>query len=481
VPTFDVCYEALCARDARFDGLFFVGVKTTGIYCRSICTARTPRASSCRFFETAAAAEKQGFRPCLRCRPEIAPGVDVATPERSLAQAIGQRLQAIALEAASIEELAQQVGFSDRQLRRIVRGAFGVSPIELVQTQRLLFAKKLLQETSLPIAAIALHAGFRSLRRFNALFRARYALAPTALRRRTTETPATGSLQLRLAYRPPLAWKEMLRYFAARAIPGVECVHDGSYLRTVAMDAQPAWLRVSLAEKANALQVEFAPEMASHLYPALQRLRAVFDLDANPARIAEHLAVDKKLRPLVRTTPGLRVPGAWDAFELTVRAVLGQQVSVAGATTLSGRLARRFGTAFATPWPSLSHIFPAPSVLAEAKAADIAVLGMPRRRAETIRAVAQAAAEGALDFPPGTTDRQAVARWKSIPGIGEWTAQYLAMRLLRSPDAFPAGDLSLRKAAGPGSPMPETALIIRAEAWRPWRAYAAAYLWHSLH
>ena len=477
---FETCYEALCARDARFDGLFFVGVKTTGIYCRSICAARTPRESSCRFFENAAAAERDGFRPCLRCRPELAPGTDVAVPERSLAHAIGTRLQATALEAASVQDLARQVGFSDRQLRRIIRGAFGVTPIELVQTQRLLFAKKLLHETTLPVAAIALHAGFRSLRRFNALFLARYGLAPTRLRRNAAGAVSAGPMRLRLAYRPPLAWTEMLGYFSARAIPGVEAVVDGHYLRTLEIGAQPAWLRVSQAMEEDALIVEFAPEMASHLYPALQRLRAVFDLDANPARIAERFAADKTLRALVKKTPGLRVPGAWDAFEIATRAVLGQQVSVAGATTLSGRLVARFGTPLATPWPRLTHTFPKSEMLAKADVDSIAALGLPRRRAETIREVARAAASGALAFPPGTSGEKAVAQLKELPGVGEWTAQYLAMRLLRNPDAFPAGDLGLRKAAGRGAPITEAALLHRAERWRPWRAYAAVHLWHSL-
>ncbi len=477
---FATCYEALRARDARFDGLFFVGVKTTGIYCRTICPARTPRESSCRFYASAAAAERDGFRPCLRCRPEVAPGTEVVVPERSLAHAIGTHLQATALEAGSVEELARQVGFSGRQLRRLIRGAYGVTPIALVQTQRLLFAKKLLQETALPVAAIALHAGFRSLRRFNALFRARYGLAPLALRRNAADAGCAGPLRLRLAYRPPLAWAELLGHFAARAIPGVEAVVEGSYLRTVAIGAQPAWLRVSPAAAGDALTVEFAPEMASHLYPALHRLRAVFDLDANPARIAGHLAADPTLRPLVAQRPGLRVPGAWDAFETALRAVLGQQVSVAGATTLSGRLAARFGTPFATPWPGLMHIFPKAELLAEVSVAEIAALGLPRRRAETIRAVARAATAGALAFPPGTTGEQAVARWKELPGLGERTAQYLALRLLRSPDAFPAGDRGLRTAAGRGTPLTKAALLRRAERWRPWRAYAAAQLWHSL-
>jgi AraC family transcriptional regulator, regulatory protein of adaptative response / DNA-3-methyladenine glycosylase II len=272
----------------------------------------------------------------------------------------------------------------------------------------------------------------------------------------------------------------LLGYFAARAIPGVEAVVDGHYLRTVEIGAQPAWLRVSQAAEEDALIVEFAPEMASHLYPALQRLRAVFDLDANPTHIAERLAEDKALRPLVTKTPGLRVPGAWDAFEIAVRAVLGQQVSVAGATTLSGRLVARFGTPLATPWPRLTHTFPKPDLLAGADIADIAALGLPRRRAETIREVARAAGAGAFTFAPGTSGEQAVVRLKELPGVGEWTAQYLAMRLLRSPDAFPAGDLGLRKAAGCGAPITEAALLRRAECWRPWRAYAAVHLWHSL-
>ncbi len=476
---FATCYEALRARDARFDGLFFVGVTTTRIYCRSVCAARTPRESSCRFFSSAAMAEKDGFRPCLRCRPELAPGSDEAVSERSLAQAIGRRLQATALEAASVKELARQAGFSERQLRRIVRGAFGVTPIELVQTQRLLFAKKLLHETALPVAAVALRAGFRSLRRFNALFQARYGLAPTALRR-SAALAVAGPLRLQLAYRPPLAWREMLAYFGARAIPGVEVVADGCYLRTTEIGAKAAWLRVSQAAEHDALMVEFAPEMASHLYPALHRLRAVFDLDANPARIAEHLSVEKSLRSLVAKTPGLRVPGAWDAFEIALRAVLGQQISVAAATTLSGRLVARFGTPFITPWPRLTHTFPRASTLADAAVADIAALGLPRKRAETIREVARAAAAGVFVFAPGTTAGQAVAQLKALRGIGEWTAQYLAMRLLRSPDAFPAGDLGLRKAAGRGMPLTEAALLRRAESWRPWRAYAAAHLWHSL-
>jgi AraC family transcriptional regulator of adaptative response / DNA-3-methyladenine glycosylase II len=473
----ETCYEALRARDARFDGLFFVGVKSTGIYCRSVCTARTPKPASCRFFETAAAAEKAGFRPCLLCRPELAPAH--LAPERSLAHAIGARLQATAVEAGSVEELARRSGFSTRHLRRLVRTAFGVTPVELAQTHRLLFAKKLLQETALPISEVALQAGFRSLRRFHALYAARYGFPPSRLRREAG-VEVLGALRLRLAYRPPLAWEQMLRYLAARAIPGVEAVVGRHYLRTIALGAKPAWLRVGHDPERRCLVVEFSPEAASNLYPALHRLRAVFDLDANPERIAEKLAADPLLRAALAHMPGLRVAGAWDAFEIAVRTILGQQISVAGASTICGRLVARFGTAFATPHAALTHLFPKPEILAEADLSSIAGLGLPARRAETIREMARAVIAGALDFLPGTTSEDAVARLKSLPGIGEWTAQYLAMRLLRSPDAFPAGDLGLRKAGGRGTPISEAALLARAEAWRPWRAYAAVYLWHSL-
>lgn len=473
----ETCYEAIRARDARFDGLFFVGMKTTGVYCRSVCTARTPKASSCRFFETAAAAEKGGFRSCLLCRPELAPGY--IAPERSLAHAIGARLQATAFEAGSVEELARKSGFSTRHLRRLVRTAFGVTPVELAQTHRLLFAKKLLQETALPITEIALQAGFRSLRRFNVLFAARYGFPPSRVRRES-RVEVADSLRLRLVYRPPLAWEQMLRYLAARAIPGVEAVVGSHYLRTIDLGAKPAWLRVGHDPERRSLVVEFSPEAASNLYPALHRLRAVFDLDANPERIAEKLADDPLLRAAFAHTPGLRVAGAWDAFEIAMRTILGQQISVAGASTICGRLVAQFGTAFATPHAGLTHIFPKPELLAEAELSSIASLGLPARRAETIREMARAVIAGALDFFPGTTSEDAVARLKSMPGIGEWTAQYLAMRLLRSPDAFPASDLGLRKAGGRGTPISEAALLARAEVWRPWRAYAAVYLWHSL-
>ncbi|HEX2530317.1 MAG TPA: AlkA N-terminal domain-containing protein [Burkholderiaceae bacterium] len=481
----DRYYRALAARDARFDGVFFTGVKTTGIYCRPVCTVKTPRASSCEFFSSTAAAEAAGFRPCLRCRPELAP----YALQQNLAFAVWQRIAAGALNDGGLERLAQEVGLSSRQLRRVLLQHFGVTPVELAQTQRLLFAKKLLQETSLPMTQVAYAAGFGSVRRFNTLFTARYGMAPSAIRRaERQEGRRADALTLRLAYRPPFAWREALHYLAGRAIGGVEAVEPGAsvpfYMRSVRLGTAQGWLRVTHLTARHQLQIELAPSLAPVLMPLLSRVRSQFDLDANPAVIHAHLMQDALLAPQIETMPGLRVPGAFDAFELAVRAVLGQQVSVAGATTLSGRLVARFGDAVETPLPAVTHHFPRADCLACAESADIAQIGLPKARAETIRNVARFAADGGLDIKPGTTLDDAVARLKTIAGIGEWTAQYIALRALRFPDAFPAGDLGLQKAAAcadvPTGRLSEKQLMLRASAWSPWRGYAALLLWHSL-
>ncbi|HJU70955.1 MAG TPA: AlkA N-terminal domain-containing protein [Paucimonas sp.] len=478
------CYRALAARDTRFDGVFFTGVKTTGIYCRPVCTVKTPRESSCEFFTTAAAAERAGFRPCLRCRPELAP----YALQQNLAYAVWQRIVAGALNDGDIEQLANEVGLSSRQLRRVLLQHFGVAPIELAQTQRLLLAKKLLQETRLPMVNIAFAAGFGSVRRFNTLFAARYGMAPTSLRHATLgEQDDTDAITLRLAYRPPFAWAEMLGYFAGRAIPGVEAI-DGegnaaAYCRSVRIGATQGWLRaVHLASKRQ-IQIALAPSLAPVLMPLLSRARNQFDLDANPAMIHTHLMQDALLTPLAERMPGLRVPGAFDAFELAVRAVLGQQVSVAGATTLSGRLTARFGDAAATPFAAVTHHFPSAQALADADIADIAQIGLPKTRAATIGNLARFAAHGGLEIKPGAALEDAVAQLKTVAGIGDWTAHYIALRALRFPDAFPAGDLGLQKAAARDHPdltrLTEKQLALRAAAWSPWRGYAALLLWHS--
>jgi AraC family transcriptional regulator of adaptative response / DNA-3-methyladenine glycosylase II len=487
-PDPDSCYRALLARDARFDGLFFTGVKTTGIYCRPVCAVRAPRRSSCVFFGSAAAAEAAGFRPCLRCRPELAP----YALQQNLAFAVWQRIAAGALNEAEddesgdtpLERLASEIGLSSRQVRRVLLAHFGVTPVELAQTQRLLFAKKLLQETALPMPDVAYAAGFRSVRRFNALFVSRYRMAPGTLRRAGDDT--TGSaLTMRLAYRPPYAWTQMMHYLATRAIPGVEAVQEEGgelhYVRSVRLGGAQGWLRISHLAARNQLRLEAAGSLAPWLMPLAARVRSQFDLDANPAAIEAHLAQDALLQPAIRQAPGLRVPGAFEPFELAVRAVLGQQVSVAGATTLAGRLAARFGQPASTPYSGALLHFPTPEALAALPPESLAQIGLPRARAATLVALARFTADGGLRFAPGISLEETVTRLKTVPGIGEWTAQYIALRALRFPDAFPAGDLGLQKAASdtPGGRLDERGLQSRSAAWAPWRAYAAVLLWHG--
>lgn len=481
LPDREVCYRALLARDTRFDGVFFTGVKTTGIYCRPVCTVKTPRATSCTFFPNAAAAEAAGYRPCLRCRPELAP----YAIQKNLAHAVWQRIAAGALNQGDLEGLSQQVGLSSRQLRRVLLEHFGVTPIELAQTQRLLFAKKLLQETDLPMTELAYAAGFGSLRRFNALFDERYGMAPTEVRRQVKKEVRTGdALVLRLAYRPPYHWMEMLRYLATRGIPGVEAIDlvQQTYARSVRIGDAQGWLRARNLDAKNMLELEVAPQLAPHLMFLLSQVRTQFDLDANPAVIEAHLMQDPLLAPQVRAVPGLRVPGAFDVFELAVRAVLGQQVSVAGATTLSGRVVQRFGDAIETPIAGVTHHFPQAQTLAGAELEDIIKIGMPTSRAQTIRNIAQFAVDGGLAVYPAISLSQTVEQLKTVKGIGEWTAQYIAMRALRYPDAFPAGDLGLQKAAAetPEGRLTEKQMLARATDWSPWRGYAALVLWNSL-
>ena len=483
-------YRALAARDTRFDGVFFTGVTTTGIYCRPVCAVRTPRASSCEFFSSAAAAEAAGFRPCLRCRPELAP----YAIQQNLAYAVWQRIAAGALNdgdsGGSIEQLAATVGLSSRQLRRVLLQHFGVTPVELAQTQRLLFAKKLVQETTLPMAEVAYAAGFGSVRRFNALFVSRYGMAPTAIRRVTVPADGRGTdaLTLRLAYRPPLDWPALLRYLKQRAIPGLEAVEQDAYMRSVELSAgAKGWLRVSHLPHKHQLQLELAPSLAGVLMPLLARVREQFDLDANPAQIAQHLRADPWLAPLSIAAPGVRVPGAFDTFELALRAVLGQQVSVAGATTLTGRLVAEFGAVATTPFAGVVRHTPSAHVLAVASTDAIARIGLPRKRAETIGALARFAVGGGLVARPGRSLEDSVQALRSVTGIGEWTAQYIALRGLRFPNAFPAGDLGLQKAAtkfgnvAGTERLTEKQLLACATSWAPWRGYAAMLLWQSLH
>lgn len=472
----DICYRALTARDPRFDGLFFVGVSTTGVYCRPVCPARTPGRDRCAFFSHPAEAERQGYRACFRCRPELAPGGAPQDSVPRLVRAAVARIDAGALNEAPVEALAAELGVTSRHLRRAMEAELGVTPIELAQSCRIALAKRLLQDTSLPLAEIAFAAGFSSVRRFNALFLSRFGRPPSAFRQGRSPAALPGAVSLRLDYRPPLEWQTLLDFLAARAVPGVERVEQGAYRRTACLQGKTGWISVSPDPDRPSLRAEISPSLLGALVPVVARLRGLFDLDAQPLTIAEHLARDPLLSPAVRRRPGLRLPGAFDGFEASVRAILGQQVSVRAATTLSGRLVERFGDPLESPFPGLSRLFPPPDRLAAAAESDIAAVGVPAARARAVLALARAVATGALPLERGADPEALITAAKQLEGIGDWTAHYLAMRALGWPDAFPASDLGVKKALGGASPRE---CERRAAAWRPFRAYAVIHLWTS--
>ena len=474
-------YRALTSRDARFDGVFYVGVTSTGIYCRPICPVKAPQPQNCLFFASAEAAEKAAFRPCLRCRPELAPGNAPVDHSQRIAGRLVQRIdEGLIEQVESLEEIAAQFDLSLRQLRRIVQKELGVSPQELRQTRRLLLAKQLLTETHLPVTEIAFASGFSSLRRFNAAFSRQYRMPPTRLRkaRESTDCGINGSdtSSLQLAYRPPYDWQAMLGFLRLRALGGVEYVDEQSYARTVRLGAHQGWIRVTQSEKKNALQVEFTHSLTPVLPALLRRLRNLFDLSARPDLIAEHLARDPLLKPSLEARPGLRVPGAFDGFEMAVRAILGQQITVKAAATLGGRFTTAFGERCVTPFSQLSCLSPQADRIAQCSLDEIARLGIVSARARCILALAARCAGGTLQLDAASQPAQTVTQLLALPGIGEWTAQYLAMRALRWPDAFPAGDIVVRNNLG-GLSAREAE--VRSQAWQPWRSYAVMHIWKS--
>jgi AraC family transcriptional regulator of adaptative response / DNA-3-methyladenine glycosylase II len=473
----DACYRAICLRDARFDGRFFIAVRTTGIYCRPICPARTPRPQNVTFYPTAAAAQEAGYRPCLRCRPETAPDLGAW---RGTSNTVSRALALIeggALDEASVDALAGRLGLGERQLRRLFRQHLGASPLAVAQTRRVLLAKQLIHETRLPMTEVAFAAGFRSIRRFNETFLALFGRPPGNLRRDHGKevSAGQGEVALLLRYQPPYDWPVMLAFLERRAIPGLERVSAGSYARAIQLDGAQGILSVRPAA-GNALSATIRFPKLSALPAIIARLRRVFDLAADPLAIAAHLAQDSWLAPLVAARPGLRVPGAWDGFELAIRAVLGQQITVAGAARLAGRIVAAYGERLPVPDGDLTHTFPRPEVVA---GADLAPLGMPRARAATLSALAAALVADPELFSATRSLEEAVQKLRAIRGIGEWTAQYIALRQLREPDAFPAADLGLIRAlaAADGTRPAERDVLARAEKWRPWRAYAAQHLW----
>jgi AraC family transcriptional regulator of adaptative response / DNA-3-methyladenine glycosylase II len=472
------CYAIVKSRDERYDGRFFTGVLTTGIYCRPICPAPRPKAENVRFFVTAAAAEEAGLRPCLRCRPESSPGTpDWCGTSATVNRALRMISEGV-MDEYDLPELASRLHVGARQLRRLFGQHVGASPISVAQNRRVLFAKKLITETTLPMTEIAFSAGFSSIRRFNDVMQKVYGRSPTALRKEGRQDGAQprqqAQLQLKLAYRPPYDWETVLQFLGARAIPGVEWVEEQQYRRTVKIGEMVGTLQVVHQPQKNSLLLTISPNLSRGLIQIVDRVRSLFDLRADPMEISHHLAQDARLAPLVERRPGLRVPGAWDGFEVAVRAIVGQQVSVKGATTLIGRLAAVGGDLVETADEHLTHLFPTPLQLSQA---DLTGLGLTGQRIMAIQALAQAVRDGELLLGTAVSLDELINQLVQLPGIGDWTAHYMAMRVFGEPDAFPAGDLVLRKVLGNGTAVPAKEIQQMAEPWRPWRAYAAMHLW----
>jgi len=471
------CYLAIKARDARFDGQFFTCVESTGIYCRPICPARTPRRNHCRFVATAAAAEDAGFRPCLRCRPESAPGSPEWLGSESLVRRALRMLDETSGDESSIEEIAEALDISSRQLRRLFAESLGTSPKSVVQTNRLALARQLLVETSLPVTEVALAAGFGSVRRFNAALRAHFEKTPTRLRAEHGKAGSRRELRVTLAYRPPYAWDAFIAHMAARSIPGLESAHDDIYVRTIRTGHARGLVRVEHEAARSRMRVEFMLDRTDDLGRAVAGVRDLLDLDAVPEAIADLLQRDKHLRATVKAFPGLRLPGSWGVFEMLVRAIVGQQVSVSAARTVLGRLVAAFGERIEIDESrrgSPELLFPEPAALADSSLQEY---GLNTARARTINAAARLFEEDPRYVHSGMPVDEARRRLLAIRGIGPWTADYVLLRALRYPDAFPAGDLGALRATGAANSRELTAM---AEQWRPWRGYALLYLWKTL-
>lgn len=480
----DAAYLALKARDARFDGRLFVGVTSTGIYCRPICRVRTPKRENCRFYANAASAECDGFRPCLRCRPELAPGLSLMDSSQVLAQHAARMLDAAAREgrSTSVVEVAELLGVTDRHLRRIFADAHGVAPIDYLNTQRLLLAKQLLTDTRLPVTQVALASGFGSVRRFNAAFAERYRLQPSSLRREAAASDHApvpeDAITLRLAWRPPYDIDGVLRYFGQRALQGVEAVEGRALRRSIAIHhgghALAGWFEASFDPERHEVRLRLAPVLAPVAGHVAQRVRQGLDLDADPSLIDPVLAAGLQLPPI----PGIRVPNGFDGFEIAARVVLGQQVTVAAARTLVQRLVDRFGAPVESPWgPQVARCFPSPATIAAADPEVIGKLGIVRQRVRALQALAAAVHEGGLQLHRGAPLAATVERLQSLPGIGPWTVQLIALRALAWPDAFPASDIGVLNALGSRDVAAAEAV---SQAWRPWRAYAVMRLWRTL-
>ncbi|MDL2298334.1 helix-turn-helix domain-containing protein [Synergistaceae bacterium OttesenSCG-928-D05] len=478
-------YAAFKAKDTRFDGRFFVGISTTGIYCRPVCRARQPLEKNCTFFTTAAEAEQAGYRPCLLCRPELAPGTSKTDANADLVYRAGRMLEENCGNGLSLEALAKRLGCTDRHLRRVFTAEYNVSPVQYLQTCRLLLAKNLLTDTKLSVLDVAMAAGFGSLRRFNDVFKKHYGLSPTDLRKQVSEEKRyNGDVTVALGYRPPYRWEEMLNFLAARTIAGVDSVRAGAYWRTAHFVTAEnkhvyGWLRVARHKKKDALVVTVSESLLPVLPRVLARVRHLFDLYSDPDVIYQTLSAMNDIRPGL-CVPGLRLPGSFNAFEMAVRAVLGQQITVKAASTLAARLTAAFGIPVNTGQDGLTHVFPSPAEILALEGpieSHLGPLGIIAARAKTIYELARAFAEGEIEFNLPASPEEEMKKLMAIRGIGSWTAQYIAMRAMEWPDAFLETDIGVRKALAPHTPKE---LLKMAEAWRPWRSYATINLWNAL-
>ncbi|MCC8166978.1 MAG: helix-turn-helix domain-containing protein [Planctomycetes bacterium] len=478
-------YTAFRAKDARFDGRFFVGISSTGIYCRPVCTARQPKPENCTFFSSAAEAEKAGYRPCLLCRPELAPGMSRIDAMAELAYRAARLLEEDCGDGNSLNRLADRLGCSDRHLRRVFSEHFNVTPVQYLQTCRLLLAKTLLTDTSLPIIQVALTAGFGSVRRFNDAFKSHYKLPPTAFRRRLASSgKAVADITFALSYRPPYLWKELLQFLAGRAIAGVESVANDAYYRTVNIPNSSGskcfgWLRVAHQKKKNALSLTISESLLPALPHVIARIRHQFDVNCEPNIIFESLAAMNTFRP-GSCVLGTRLPGCFDPFEMAVRAVLGQQITVKAAGTLASRLVAAYGSPLQTPIDGLTHTFPTPGqivAMGDAVQDNLGRLGVTSARSHTIMALARALMRGELNLAPSARPEEEMKKLMALRGIGSWTAQYIAMRAMEWPDSFLETDAGVKKALHPHT---SKEMLAMAEAWRPWRSYAVVNLWNTL-
>jgi AraC family transcriptional regulator of adaptative response / DNA-3-methyladenine glycosylase II len=481
----EMFYQAMLSRDRRFDGRFFVGVTTTGVYCRPICPAPKPKFENVVFYPTAAGAESDGFRPCKRCRPDTSPGTPVwSGPSASVSRAL-QLIENGFLDSNNVQQLGETLGVGDRQLRRLFRAHLGASPHAVALTRRLDFARKLIDETNLSMTDVAFASGFESIRRFNDAVKKRFGESPSDLRRyarkNQIDNGSKNRMVLQLPFRPPLDWQALLSYLKARQISGVEVIENNHYCRSIRKGKNHGVIKVTLSEKDSHLELTLQINDMTGLMNTVQRVRRIFDLGADPMYITDHLKKDPELSPIIASSPGLRIPGGWDNFEIAVRTVIGQHISIQAANTITRRLVQRYGTPIRNSFiPGITHLFPSPQVIATA---DLAGIGLPEKRARTLLTLASKVAKGEIVLEGMVHPGVVKSRLMQIPGIGAWTTEYIAMRALREPDAFPAADLAIKRELQEMSSRPVTHPHLgetnRPDIWRPWRAYAAMYLWKS--